>query len=148
MSGLYDHMNFKRVYFSAYQRGSGSPDIPGEQKNLSGPDEPFMREHRLYQVDFLLRSYGFSGADIPLDAGGNLPLDKDPKQRWADLHPEWYPVRINAADIEALLRVPGIGPDTARKIVKVRKERRIDQLEDLGVTGKRLDKIKQYVVLE
>lgn len=148
MSDLYGTMNCKRVYFSAYQRGNGCPDIPGEMNSVSSPEEPFIREHRLYQVDFLLRAYGFSGADIPLDQGGNLYKDREPKEIWADLHPEHYPVRLNSSDRETLLLVPGIGPDTAKRIVQMRKDRRITRIEDLGVTGKRLQKIRDYVILE
>jgi len=60
--------------------------------------------------------------DILLDHAGNLMLDRDPKQVWADSHPEYYPVKINAADKEVLLKVPGLGPDTVKRIVKMRKE--------------------------
>lgn len=148
MSGLYDRMNFKRVYFSAYQKGLGDPEIPGEKQFLTSPEKPFMREHRLYQVDFLLRRYGFDSPEIPLGKDGNLRLDKDPKEIWAEGHPEFYPVRINTSDKEMLLRVPGLGPDTVRKILKVRKEKRITRPEDLGVKGKRLEKIKGYVIFE
>src|SRR5208337_3768346 len=108
----------------------------------------FMREHRLYQVDYLVRKYGFEYGDILLDPGGHLRLDKDPKELWALSHPELYPVRINTSDKESLLRVPGLGPDTVRKIVAARCERRIARLEDLGIKGKRNEKIKKYVIFE
>jgi predicted DNA-binding helix-hairpin-helix protein len=146
--GLYRRMNFKRVYFSAYQRGLGRPDIPGEKRPLSSPRDSFMREHRLYQADFLIRRYGFSKTDMTYDGGGNLRLDKDPKEVWADLHPEFYPVRLNRSDREALLKAPGIGPETAGRILRLRREGRIARLEDLGVRGKRLEKIKRYAVLD
>ena len=148
MSGLYDRLNFKRVYFSAYQKGLGTPDIPGEKQFFTNPGEQFMREHRLYQVDFLLRKYGFQKGEILLDRGGNLQLDRDPKQVWADSHPEFYPVRINTADREALLRVPGLGPETVKKVLKLRKDRKIGSLEDLGVRGKRADSSKGYLIFE
>jgi len=148
MFGLYNRLNFKRVYFSAYQKGLGHPDIPGERQFLTNPEEPFMREHRLYQVDFLIRRYGFNNDDILIDKSGNLRLDKDPKEVWADCHPEYYPVRINTSDREALLRVPGLGPETVRRILKIRLERKITRLEDLGIKGKRLKKIKSYVIFE
>ncbi|RJQ23125.1 MAG: radical SAM protein [Nitrospiraceae bacterium] len=146
--GLYDRLRFKRVYFSAYQKGLGHPDIPGEKRLLPDPAKSFIREHRLYQADFLIRRYGFSRGDIILDKGGNLRLDKDPKQVWADSHPEFYPLSVNASDKEALLRVPGLGPDTVEKILKVRRERRIIRLEDVGIKGKRLGQVKAYVVFE
>jgi predicted DNA-binding helix-hairpin-helix protein len=148
MSGLYTRLNFKRVYFSAYQKGLGTPDIPGEKQFLTNPGEQFMREHRLYQVDFLLRKYGFNEGEILLDRGGNLRLDRDPKQVWAEGHPEFYPIRINTADREALLRVPGIGPETVKKILRVRKEGRISSIEDLGIKGKRAAATEGYVIFE
>jgi predicted DNA-binding helix-hairpin-helix protein len=148
LSGLYTRLNFKRVYFSAYQKGLGKPDIPGERQLLTNPGERFMREHRLYQVDFLLRKYGFSEGDILLDNTGNLRLDRDPKQVWSDSNPDFFPVRINAADKEALLRVPGIGPETVKKIIKMRRERRISVIDDLGIRGKRAAGIKGYVIFD
>jgi predicted DNA-binding helix-hairpin-helix protein len=148
MFGLYNRLNFKRVYFSAYQKGLGHPDIPGERQFLTHLEKPFIREHRLYQVDFLIRKYGFKKEDIVLDGGGNLSFDKDPKQVWADSHPEYYPVRINTSESKILLRVPGIGPDTVNRILKIRRENKIHRLEDLGLKGKRLEKIKNYVIIE
>lgn len=146
--GLYDRLRFKRVYFSAYQKGLGDPVIPGERQFLTSPETTFVREHRLYQVDFLIRSYGFRKEDILLDSSGNLSLEKDPKELWAESHPEFYPVRINTSDKEALLRVPGLGPDTARKIIRFRKETKIRDFEALGLKGKRAEKIKGYVIFE
>lgn len=148
MFGLYNRLNFKRVYFSAYQKGLGHPDIPGERQFLSYPEKTFMREHRLYQVDFLIRRYGFTGKDILFNETSNLRLDKDPKGVWADSHPEFYPVRLNTSDREALLKVPGLGPYTVSRILKVRRDRRIRRLEDLGIKGKRLEKVKSYVIFE
>ncbi len=148
MFGLYNKMNFKRVYFSAYQKGLGHPAIPGEKQFLTSPETPFMREHRLYQVDFLIRKYGFNSEDIFLDETGNLRLDKDPKELWADNHPEFFPVRINTSDKEALLRVPGLGPETVKRLLKTRCEKKINRIEDIGIKGKRLDKIKSYAICE
>jgi predicted DNA-binding helix-hairpin-helix protein len=148
MSSLYNKMNFKRVYFSAYQKGLGSPDIPGERSFLTSPGDTFVREHRLYQVDFLMRKYGFRGDEIPLDASGNLSFDRDPKEAWDEDHPEFYPVRVNTSDRDALLRVPGLGPETVRKILDARRERRIGRFEDLGMSGGRLQKAMQYVIFE
>jgi predicted DNA-binding helix-hairpin-helix protein len=148
MFGLYNRLNFKRVYFSAYQQGLGHADIPGERNLLRDPRTAFMREHRLYQTDFLIRKYGFRKEDLLLDEKGNLRMDKDPKQIWADSHPEFFPVRINASDREALLRVPGLGPETVGRILKIRREGKIGRLEALGVCGKRLEKIKEYTICE
>jgi predicted DNA-binding helix-hairpin-helix protein len=148
MFGLYNRMNFKRVYFSAYQKGLGNPDIPGERRFLSHPEEAFTREHRLYQVDFLIRKYGFKNDDIIFDKSGNLRLDKDPKEVWADSHPEFYPVRINSSTRESLMRVPGLGPCTVQKILAIRNERLISRPEQLAIKGKRLEKLKRYVIFE
>lgn len=146
--GLYHRLNFQRVYFSAYQKGLGHPDIPGERKILSNPEKVFMREHRLYQVDYLIRRYGFAKQDILFDTHNNLGLDKDPKEVWAENHPEYYPVMINKADREALLRVPGLGPITVGMIMKTRLYRRIARLGDLSIKGKRLEQVKKYVIFE
>jgi len=145
---LYKGMNFKRVYFSSYQKGLGAPEIPGERQFLAAPEMPFVREHRLYQVDFLIRRYAFKRDDILLDKEGNLRLDKDPKELWAESHPEFFPVRINRAERDALLRVPGLGPETADLILTARREGKIKDLKDLGLKGKRAEKIKGYIIME
>jgi predicted DNA-binding helix-hairpin-helix protein len=148
MFGLYDRMNFKRVYFSAYQKGLGDPDIPGERLFLTNGEKTFLREHRLYQVDFLNRKYGFKREDILFNESGSLRMDKDPKEVWAETHPEFYPVRLNTSDREALLRVPGLGPETVGKILKIRREKKIARPEDVGLKGKRFEKAKSYVIFE
>lgn len=146
--GLYGGMNFKRVYFSAYQKGLGHPDIPGERRFLSNPDETFLREHRLYQADFLARKYGFGKNDIIFDENGYLRLDKDPKEVWADAHPEVFPVRLNSARREDLLKVPGLGPETVRRILAARRQGRVSRLEPFGVKGKRLQRVERYAIFE
>ncbi|BCB97154.1 putative DNA modification/repair radical SAM protein [Dissulfurispira thermophila] len=148
MFKLYNHLKFQRVYFSAYQKGLGHPDIPGEKQILSNPNNIFMREHRLYQSDYLIRKYGFSYDDILFDPFGNLRLDKDPKDVWAERHPEFFPVKLNSADREELLRVPGIGIKTAEIILKTRRARKISSFEDLGIKGKRAEKVRKYVIFE
>ncbi|HOI16600.1 MAG TPA: helix-hairpin-helix domain-containing protein [Smithellaceae bacterium] len=145
-AGLYDKLGLSRVYFSAYQRGSGDPSIPGEKAAPACTDAPFIREHRLYQVDFLFRKYGFTPSDIHFDERGALPLETDPKQLWADRHPEYFPVNINRADKTRLLRVPGIGPLGAKRILDMRKERKIARVDSLPVKGKRLEMLRKYVV--
>ena len=146
--GVYKGLKFKRVYFSAYQKGSGAPDIAGEKRAETFPNEVFIREHRLYQADFLARKYGFAKDDIVFGADGNLCLDKDPKEVWADVHPEYFPVRINSAGREELLRVPGLGPETVKLILAARREGKIRRLEDLGVRGRRLQKAAGYLIYE
>lgn len=145
LAGLYDRLHFDRIYFSAYQRGLGAADIPGEKPDGLPADARFKREHRLYQVDFLLRKYGFTEKDISFDADRNLSLEKDPKQLWAEQHPEFFPVRLNTAEREALLRVPGLGPQSVNRILKMRRCGRINRLEDAGLKGKRLRQAGRYV---
>jgi predicted DNA-binding helix-hairpin-helix protein len=146
--GLYARQHLSRVYFSAYQRGFGDPALPGEQNFKLQSSELLTREHRLYQADFLLRQYKWAVEEIPLGADGNLALDKDPKQKWAELHPEYFPVRLRSAEREALLRVPGLGPVLARRILQMRRENGIRSLKDAGLRGKNLEKTAQYVVLD
>ncbi len=142
--GLYKRLGLSRIYFSAYQRGAGESSLPGENSSLTS-SEMLTREHRLYQTDWLIRRYGFSNDEIPFDAAGNLSLDTDPKESWALMHPEFFPLDINRAGKMELLRVPGFGHVTVDLIMKVRKEHRIRSLDELGKTGKRLTGASEYV---
>jgi predicted DNA-binding helix-hairpin-helix protein len=143
--GLYKRMRLNRVYFSAYQRGLGDPDLPGERSDLTNA-ELLNREHRLYQTDWLIRKYGFSDEEIPFENDGNLSLTTDPKELWAVRHPELFPIDINHADKHELLRVPGLGPVTVNAILRMRKNGgRIRSMDALGTVGKRLSKAKEYV---
>ncbi len=143
MWGLYKRLNLNRVYFSAYQKGLGQTDMPGEQKRGENA-ETFTREHRLYQVDFLMRKYGFELDDILFD-DGQLSLNTDPKMRWAQRHPEFFPVHINYADKNALLKVPGLGPITVNRILKMRRCGRIRSIEDIAKPNTRLLKANTYL---
>lgn len=145
MAGLYNKLKFNRIYFSAYQRGLGDSSIPGEKRIIERKEDNFLREHRLYQTDFLMRNYGFCSDDIIFDNKGNLILDKDPKLVWALSHPEYFPVNLNRADKIQLLRIPGIGPLTVQRIISMRRESRFTSLYSLPVTGKRLEMAKQFV---
>lgn len=109
------------------------------------PDARFMREHRLYQVDFLIRKYGFKAEDFAFNAHNNLSLDRDPKECWAENHPGFYPVMVNRADREALLRVPGFGPLTVSRILNRRQQGRLGTLHGLNLRGSRLQKALAYV---
>jgi predicted DNA-binding helix-hairpin-helix protein len=146
MWGLYDRLKMHRVYFSAYQKGLGDESIAGEQASIEKPGDIFMREHRLYQVDFLLRKYRFAESDIVFDEGGNLSLAIDPKEAWARRHPERFPVNVNRASYFELLRVPGLGPVTVKRIVEQRRKVRIRFIEDVGKVGVRLGKARKYLV--
>lgn len=114
-ASLYREFGAQRVYYSAFQPVAGTPleDVPPVST---------WREHRLYQADFLLRRYGFSYEEIPFGNDGNLPVSKDPKTLWALRHPEYFPVEIHRAPYEVLIRVPGIGPETAKRILELRRE--------------------------
>ena len=131
---LYDKYRLKRVFYSAYV-----PVV--ENSLLPTPDTkpPLLREHRLYQADWLLRFYGFRAEELLDDNNPNFNPLVDPKCCWALNHPEFFPVEINTADREALLRVPGIGTVSARRILYARRGRKLEHedLRKLGVVMKR-----------
>lgn len=142
---LYKQLGLARVYFSAYQRGEGAPDLPGEHSRLTNSDL-LTREHRLYQTDWLIRKYGFQADEIPLDPGGNLSLATDPKEMWARRHPEFFPVNVNTDDQYRLLRVPGLGQVMVGRILALRAQGdKIRSLESLGKPHRRLEKAQPYV---
>lgn len=143
MWGLYDRLNLKRIYFSAYQKGLGDPLL--DRERIQKPEDIFIREHRLYQVDFLMRKYGFTESDICFDMSGNLSLEIDPKEQWAKLHPDFFPVNINHAYKEQLLRVPGLGGITVSRILEQRKNARIKSISDVGRPTRLLKKANQYL---
>jgi predicted DNA-binding helix-hairpin-helix protein len=145
MYGLYERLKMHRVYFSAYQRGLGDESIAGEQIEPQSRVDILMREHRLYQVDFLLRKYAFTESDIIFEKDGNLSLATDPKEAWALSHPHYFPVNINKASKFSLLRVPGLGPITVNRILQRRKQNRLSTIEDVGKAGVRLEKAKKYL---
>jgi predicted DNA-binding helix-hairpin-helix protein len=142
---LYKNLKLSRIYFSAYQRGAGTHDLPGELSSTTNKDL-LTREHRLYQVDWLIRKYGFRADEIPVDEGGNLALSHDPKEMWAHAHPEFFPVNINKDDAYRLLRIPGLGQVSVERILDFRKEStKIRSLKDLGKQTKLLIKAAHYV---
>ena len=114
---LYKTFRLRRAYYSAF-----SP-IPHANPGLPLKKIPLVREHRLYQADWLLRFYGFSPEELATEADGNLPLDKDPKLAWALRHREFFPVDVNKAGKSALLRVPGFGVRNVKRILKIRRYR-------------------------
>ena len=131
--GLYKKMNLKRVYYSAYVPVNRDNRLPV----LAKP--PLNREHRLYQADWLLRNYGFSADEILSEEHPYLDEHLDPKASWALRHPEFFPVDVNRADYAALLRVPGIGVTSAKRIVAARRYAVMtpDGLKKVGVVMKR-----------
>jgi predicted DNA-binding helix-hairpin-helix protein len=145
MGGLSDRLHLNRIYFSAYQQGLGDAGLPAEQTQQN-PADVMTREHRLYQVDFLMRKYRFNETDILFDSAGRLSLTEDPKESWVNMHPEFFPLNVNRADKFELLRVPGLGPITVNRILKYRRTGgKIYRIEDIGKPGKLLNKAKQYL---
>ncbi len=131
---LYKSHNLKRVYYS------GFIPVNAYDKRLPSLNEPpLLREHRLYQADWLFRFYQFSMDEIVNDANPNLDLEIDPKLSYALRHPHLFPVDINKADYAMILRVPGIGPRSAKLIVTSRKYQRLtsENLKKMGVVMKR-----------
>jgi len=131
----YKEFNLKRVYYSGYI------PINEQEKSLPaiGSAPPLLRENRLYQSDWLMRFYGFDATELVDEKHPNLDLDVDPKLGWALRHPEQFPVDLNRADYRMILRVPGIGVRSAKKIVQARRfgQIHIDQLKRIGVAYNR-----------
>ncbi len=130
---MYKRFGLKRVYYSAYVPVSHHPHLP----DISSP--PLLREHRIYQADWLLRFYGFQADELLNEKNPNFTEDYDPKTDWALRNLDYFPVEINRADYEKLLRVPGIGVKSARKILTARRMHSLDfdDLKRIGITMKR-----------
>ena len=131
---LYQRFDLKRVFYSAFINVNQDADLPTLE---SGP--PLRREHRLYQADFLLRYYGFEADELLSPSRPNFNVFLDPKCDWALGHMESFPVEINTADYDTLLRVPGIGVKSASRIIKARRTGSLDyrHLKKMGVVLKR-----------
>jgi len=142
-SGLYDRFALRRVYYSAF-----SP-IPDASAVLPLKRPPLMREHRLYQSDWLMRFYGFEAKEVAAaaDASGMLPLDIDPKLAWALKFRESFPVDVNRAPRESLLRVPGLGVKAVDRIVSSRRWRRL-RLEDVARLTASIVKVRPFIAAE
>lgn len=131
---LYDRYRLKRVFYSAYVPIVENPLLPDLHTK-----PPLLREHRLYQADWLLRFYGFRADELLDDQHPNFDPMLDPKCYWAITHPEQFPVEIMTADLGRLLRVPGIGPTGARRILSARRTGLLhfDDLKKMGIVLKR-----------
>jgi putative DNA modification/repair radical SAM protein len=116
---LYGSYRLRRIYYSAF-----SP-IPHASAKLPTRAPPLMREHRLYQADWLLRHYGYTADEIIVDASGRLDLELDPKLAWALAHRERFPVDLNCAPRETLLRVPGLGARNVKRLIAMRRRRKV-----------------------
>ena len=143
-SGLYDRYRLRRVYYSAF-----SP-IPDASSVLPLKRPPLMREHRLYQSDWMMRFYGYAPGEVAAAADpatGMLPLDIDPKLAWALRFRESFPVDVNRAPREALLRVPGLGVKAVDGILAARKWRRL-RLEDVARLSRSIAKLRPFLIAE
>ena len=139
-SRLYDSFGLRRVYYSAF-----SP-IPDASAVLPLKRPPLMREHRLYQSDWLMRFYGFAPHEVAdaAEADGNLPLDIDPKLAWALKFRETFPVDVNRAPRELLLRVPGLGTKAVGRILTVRRHRNL-RLDDVARLTASIVKVRPFI---
>ena len=138
-TALYSGYKLKRVYYSAF-----SP-IPGSSQALPARTAPLMREHRIYQADWLYRFYDFSVDDIvSATEGGMLDLSIDPKLAWALKHRERFPIDINTAPREALLRVPGLGVKSVDKILRIRRFGALD-LADIAKLTRSLKTLQPFI---
>jgi putative DNA modification/repair radical SAM protein len=139
-ANLYGNYRLRRVYYSAF-----SP-IPDASKQLPPQAPPLQREHRLYQADWLLRFYRFGVDEIAPDAGTMLDLDIDPKLSWALRNPERFPVDLNTAPDDLLLRVPGLGARNVKRVLASRRHARL-RVGDLARLRVPLAKVLPFVVL-
>ena len=133
-AGFYKQQRMKRVYFSGYIPVNADKRLPALTTK-----PPLLREHRLYQADWLMRFYNFGHEEILDESNPNLDPDLDPKAMWALRHPEFFPIDLQTADYEMILRVPGIGVKSAQLIVSGRRYGtiRLEQLKKMGVVLKR-----------
>jgi putative DNA modification/repair radical SAM protein len=138
-SRLYGAHRLRRVYYTAF---SPFPHAPGW---LDSDANGRVREHRLYQADWLIRHYGFDALELTTDAHPNLSLTMSPKLAWALRHPESFPVDVNAAPREQLLRIPGIGYRTVDKLLRIRRHHRVETA-DLLKLRVRMTEARYFIV--
>ncbi len=139
-SRLYSGQGLRRVYYSAF-----SP-FPRADGRLPIKAPPLVREHRLYEADWLMRFYGFKAGELAFEPSGNLDLSIDPKLAWALKHRDLFPVDVNRAPREQLLRVPGFGVRTVDRLLRVRRHHKI-RLDDLQSLHVALRRAKPFVIL-
>jgi len=138
-TSLYQKHKLRRIYYTGF-----SP-YPEADARLPLQASPMMREHRLYQSDWLMRFYGFLANELTSEENPALSLTEDPKAVWARTHPEYFPVDVNAAPREALLRVPGIGYRNAERILNIRRYHAL-LVEDLRKLNVRIKSALPYLV--
>ena len=137
---LIHQVRLQRAYYSAFRPIARTPleNMPGENP---------LRQNRLYQASFLLRDYGFQLEELPFDENGKLPLNVDPKAAWAQENLIHCPIEINTVDRQELLRIPGIGPSGAARILQARRREPIRSLEDLRRLGISVERSSPYILL-
>ena len=138
---LYHDLGLARTYFSGF---GPVPDTPLSDH----PPIALRREHRLYQASFLLRDYGFDVEELPFEQGGNLPLDIDPKLAWARSNLGERPIEVNTADRASLLRIPGIGPTMADRILRARRGGTLSELSHLRQLGVSTKRVAPFILLD
>jgi predicted DNA-binding helix-hairpin-helix protein len=137
---LYRDLGLRRVYFGAFRAMPATP-------LATAASTPLLRVQRLQQADWLLREYGFHDRELPFEDDRNLPLHIDPKLAWALAHPECFPVEVNQAGPEALLRVPGFGPLAVRRILRLRRIAAFREPEHLRALGNQAARALDFVTL-
>ncbi len=140
-SWLYQEMRMNRVYYGAFAPAAGTP-LEGQ------PGSSPRRQQHLYQSDWLLSEYGFGFEELPFTTDGSLPPGLDPKVAYALLRPERFPIEINRAEQQDLLRVPGIGPISARRIISLRRQFPFKTLESLKQTGAAITRARDFVTID
>jgi predicted DNA-binding helix-hairpin-helix protein len=138
---LYSELGMRRVYFGAFSPMAGTPLEHAERT-------PHARVQRLQQADWMLRQYGFGQAELPFGGEGDLPLHLDPKLAWALAHPERFPVELNMASPEELLRIPGIGPTSVQRILRLRRLHPFRELDHLKGLGTQAGRARDFVTLD
>ncbi len=138
---LYRELSFRRVYYSPFNPIPGTPLQDREAENP-------LRSVRLYQADRLLALYGFKLDDFAFNDNGRLDLEADPKETWARSHPELFPMDINRVEPSQLLRIPGIGPILAKRILQARFEGRLKSVEDFLKLGRVSRKTLGYILID
>ena len=137
---LYNQLQLKRTYYSSFNPITDTP-----LENLP-PGSP-VREHRLYEASFLLRDYGFGLEELPFNTDGHLPLNVDPKYAWAQTNLLNNPIEINRVDNHELLRVPGIGPKSAKAIMSARTKNKLYNPEELHAFGVNLKRAAPFILI-
>lgn len=140
-SWLYRELGMRRIYFGAFRPGAGTP-------LANAAATPLVRVQRLQQADWMLRQYGFGDGELPFDDAGDLPLHLDPKLAWALANPAWFPIELNTAAPDQLLRVPGLGPLSVARILRLRRINPFRELRHLTSLSSQAARARDFVTLD